>query len=374
MKTKKHDLFKNIAMFLGVVLLCGLTMVFALWQKDRSYRNFISLMADEQMSFTKEIAPSFKEVSNKEEAMKIAQKLVRNQAKTLFVYGEDEVIFERNDVTTEKIHGFSFSELHNYYTENGGKGMNDFFTLLLEKKDFSAVLVKENSHGKELVTINFIDTNYGKVAVGVSISEPYLLSVGKITEYQNYQLLLIIFLLCVLIVITGQFALSNYRYKNKLTTLKMQQKENQQLIQEQSKILYENMDKESERTFDITTGLYSRNFALTFMEKLMKKPDIMITEIIATVTNLNQINLKQGYEHGNLVLLKLAKLIKNNIGEKDIAARIGGGVFLIIKTGLNKEESQFQFDQIKSELTDNLDAELSFTYTLMKGDNDELSL
>jgi diguanylate cyclase (GGDEF)-like protein len=74
---------------------------------------------------------------------------------------------------------------------------------------------------------------------------------------------------------------------------------------------------------DHLTKLHSRNFLDESVQSSLEK-DLQGTFILLDIDNFKQINDTYGHQVGDEVLIQVAKIIKNSIGEHDIGARWGG--------------------------------------------------
>lgn len=81
---------------------------------------------------------------------------------------------------------------------------------------------------------------------------------------------------------------------------------------------------------DQLTGLYNRNYFREEIKRLNTKRQFPITMIMADINNLKLINDIFGHDKGDQLIRKTANILKNNIRESDILARIGGDEFAIL--------------------------------------------
>ncbi|WP_268050684.1 GGDEF domain-containing protein [Clostridium ganghwense] len=94
---------------------------------------------------------------------------------------------------------------------------------------------------------------------------------------------------------------------------------------------------------DKLTGLLNRRGVFSIAEKQFKIANIVEMPICIMFIDLNRfkkINDSLGHKVGDLVLQEVAKRLKANIRESDIAARLGGDEFLIMFPNMNEEESE----------------------------------
>lgn len=105
-------------------------------------------------------------------------------------------------------------------------------------------------------------------------------------------------------------------------------------------------------TKDHMTDLFNRRIGLEFLEKECKqavlgKQDLTICFI--DIDGLKNVNDTYGHNAGDYLIKTVASLIKQFIGEKDIACRLGGDEFLIIFKNCNKRKAQEICYRIKYE-------------------------
>lgn len=87
---------------------------------------------------------------------------------------------------------------------------------------------------------------------------------------------------------------------------------------------------------DELTGLYNRRGCLTLGEqylKLINRQKKGIFMLYADLDNMKWINDTLGHKAGDLALIEVASLLKENYRESDIIARIGGDEFVVLPVG-----------------------------------------
>lgn len=133
-------------------------------------------------------------------------------------------------------------------------------------------------------------------------------------------------------------------------------------IEEKQKVLLEINNKLQEKsTTDFLTGLYNRSFFTEFMKLQIqqfvedKNP---FSLIIADIDFFKNVNDSYGHIVGDVVLSKIAALLKESLSKDAIVSRFGGEEFVVVlpKTErveavmiakkLNKHVSQHYFEQV----------------------------
>jgi two-component system cell cycle response regulator len=87
---------------------------------------------------------------------------------------------------------------------------------------------------------------------------------------------------------------------------------------------------------DELTGLYNRRgfFALSeYQLKIAKRQMSGIYMLYADLDDLKGINDNRGHPEGDLALIDIAGILRNNFRESDVIARIGGDEFVVIPVG-----------------------------------------
>lgn len=367
MKKLKNNRLLKLGLTIGITAaFFAACVALALMQNEKLYTGFISTFASEQKGIVTLFSEKLDETQSVDELKKIMETAPTDGARHWFLYSDDGVIFERNSSITETVSGLSKAKLAEYFIRSGGEGINGFFSLIDEGADFSAVIVKDNNKGRELVTVRFIEIDGKRLVLGAGVSESYILSQAKIGESRFNYIFLIALLGAVLTGSVSAFASRCYSKTSKLEALEKRLAENHVLVQGQSQRLFELYENTADKSVDILTGLYSRDFFQEILEKLDKKPNVTALMIMVKIKDLNEINLEQGYDRGNKLLLAAANIISRYTGEKDIAARIGGGTFVLLKTGIDFDDGKDEYERLGRELLESQTALYSTDFAYKK--------
>jgi len=93
---------------------------------------------------------------------------------------------------------------------------------------------------------------------------------------------------------------------------------------------------------DELTSLYNRRGFFALVDQLLKvsrrvKEGLFL--LYADVDNLKAINDTYGHREGDMVLVEIAHILKENYRESDIIARIGGDEFVVIPVGSEGDDT-----------------------------------
>ena len=102
---------------------------------------------------------------------------------------------------------------------------------------------------------------------------------------------------------------------------------------------------------DKLTGLYNRNYMESRSDKFVREGDLPVSLIMADCNYLKRTNDTLGHEYGDLLLKRVAGIIRDTISGNDLAVRVGGDEFVILCTKCTKEEAGQLIDRIKEKLT-----------------------
>ncbi|MDY6892095.1 MAG: PAS domain S-box protein [Chloroflexota bacterium] len=92
---------------------------------------------------------------------------------------------------------------------------------------------------------------------------------------------------------------------------------------------------------DGLTGLYNRRYLMEQLEREFaraQRDDSALSLIMMDMDGLKVINDNYGHQEGDVYLRELGRIIKTNTRVSDVAARWGGDEFMLLATGLSKED------------------------------------
>ncbi|MDF1617941.1 HD domain-containing phosphohydrolase [Petrocella sp. FN5] len=103
---------------------------------------------------------------------------------------------------------------------------------------------------------------------------------------------------------------------------------------------------------DYLTGLYNRRFYEDYLKKLDVENSLPLTLMMADVNGLKLTNDAFGHETGDLLLLKVANILKKNCRKVDIVARMGGDEFILLLPSTDEEEVKNIIRAINSDISE----------------------
>lgn len=100
---------------------------------------------------------------------------------------------------------------------------------------------------------------------------------------------------------------------------------------------------------DHLTGLYNRRFFEEELSRLDNQRNLPISIIMGDVNGLKLTNDIFGHSYGDMLLTKVAKVIKDACRANDIIARWGGDEFIILLPKTSPQETELIIDRIKEQ-------------------------
>lgn len=104
-------------------------------------------------------------------------------------------------------------------------------------------------------------------------------------------------------------------------------------------------------THDEKTGLYNSKFFNTALEaeiSKVKRGQQQLSLMIIDVDNFKKINDTYGHIRGDEILIRLAKIVQDQIRQADIAARFGGEEFIMLLPGTKLRKTKKLASRLKN--------------------------
>ena len=150
---------KLLRITLTAIIMLIAVIIFIDYQTDEVRIAYVNSVAKDNEFLLDTVTEKMSDFSTEDKAVDYLKSLPSTGTRYYFMLSPEKMVFERNTDSTLKIKDMSFDELVNYYTNNGGDGVNKFFSLIKNGNPFSATLIKDKTYGSELISINFVKIN-----------------------------------------------------------------------------------------------------------------------------------------------------------------------------------------------------------------------
>ncbi len=134
------------------------------------------------------------------------------------------------------------------------------------------------------------------------------------------------------------------------------------------------MEKELEQLSyrDTLTGLYNRNYFDRKGQEFLDKAAFPVTAVMSDCNYLKRVNDTYGHEYGDLMLKRVARILRENLAEENIVIRVGGDEFLMLCQNCTALQADVLVQQLERRLAaesdDRLPLSVAFgTYTMESG-------
>jgi diguanylate cyclase (GGDEF)-like protein len=117
---------------------------------------------------------------------------------------------------------------------------------------------------------------------------------------------------------------------------------------------------------DELTGLHNRRGFFTLAEqylKLINRQKRKVFMLYADLDNLKCINDTFGHQEGDIMLIEIAKILKESYRESDIIARIGGDEFVVLPVGFTKFDAKILYTRLQ-EIIETINAKINRRYKI----------
>lgn len=107
---------------------------------------------------------------------------------------------------------------------------------------------------------------------------------------------------------------------------------------------------------DFLTGLYNRTYFFSHFGSIIANigDDKLLAVSMFDIDNFKNVNDRYGHDFGDIVLIGMAKVIKNMIRKDDIFARYGGEEFILIMQNITTEKANERLNQIREAIQESV--------------------
>jgi len=338
-KKNKSDNIFHVFSNVFLALLFSATVFFFLNEQTESLKTgYLNGVSKNSKYLLENVSSQLSSFSSEDEAIDYLSNSPTSATHYLFLLSDNSLVFEKDNSTTDKIGGLSFDELKSYYNSNSGDGVDELLDLIQKGETFSAVVTKDTSFGRELVTTDFVEIAGDEYCVGVGIQESYLLSVGKITERIFFLRIMLAIVCGVLISMVAYFSFLVRIKSHQINALKSEIDNKNMLVQEQSEVLFREPISDSEGIIDEVTGLYNRQFFETLIEKLAKKNAENVGIIFVEINNIREITNLKGFDFIDKLYKNTADSLKSFATDRDVCCRISREVFAVVSVSVTNDD------------------------------------
>jgi len=130
-------------------------------------------------------------------------------------------------------------------------------------------------------------------------------------------------------------------------------------------------------TTDFMTGLYNRKYLFDTGTKLFQnaqRKNIKLSAAMIDIDLFKQVNDNYGHQVGDLALIHVSDILKQELREGDILARMGGEEFCVLCVNLEPEDAEVVFERVRKTIAESplIYNDLSLSITVSIGYNDIL--
>lgn len=107
---------------------------------------------------------------------------------------------------------------------------------------------------------------------------------------------------------------------------------------------------------DFLTGLYNRTYFFSRFDSIIANigEDKLLAVSMFDIDNFKNVNDRYGHDFGDIVLIGMAKVIKNMIRKDDVFARYGGEEFILIMQNITTEKANERLNQIREAIQESI--------------------
>lgn len=128
---------------------------------------------------------------------------------------------------------------------------------------------------------------------------------------------------------------------------------------------------------DQLTGIYNRRYFEYAMQKLDKQEYFPLTLVMADVNGLKLTNDAFGHQKGDVLLQRIANVLRSECRVDDVVARIGGDEFIILLPQTNDEDAKIIINRINTAISEqkfkNLVLSISIGYAVKNDCSEDIN-
>ncbi|WP_157896490.1 GGDEF domain-containing protein [Acidovorax carolinensis] len=139
-------------------------------------------------------------------------------------------------------------------------------------------------------------------------------------------------------------------YPQKWLSFRSAPTDHQKLEQQYQEIVQLQAQLHHQVLHDPLTQLHNRRFLNESLPREFaraKRAGYPVTFVMADIDRFKRVNDNYGHACGDVVLLKISEILKENTRESDILCRFGGEEFLIVLPGMTPEQARKKMDAIR---------------------------
>lgn len=102
-------------------------------------------------------------------------------------------------------------------------------------------------------------------------------------------------------------------------------------------------------TDELTRLFNRREFIKKFNTEISANPDTKISLAILDLDFFKQVNDVYGHQMGDIVLMKLAEILKDHTSDEFFPTRFGGEEFVILFPGMNMQDAKLEVEKVRNE-------------------------
>lgn len=342
------------------IIVIGACWAFAFYEMNFYRENIIETFSSEQYEQNNQLTERIQTLLK---YYMIDKKLLPEQAENLviknviekqtnsddnytFLYGDYNVLFEKNSRTTKLYGKKTFYELFDFWKYDGGYDLENFQRLLKYKLSGSTEVVKSSKSNKEILSWKFIRVNDRRYIIGISSSEDFVLKKFQFEKhalyiYMNFAVFTIFTFVIVIILCLNMF-LKPQKLNKLKDDLAIKNVEIQKLT---SKIhINEEMLKKGFMC-DELTGFYNERFFFKIIHRI--DVDIFLPIFIEKI-HVDLVDIKIN----NQVILKISDIIRNTLIKEEIISILDNQDIIIILVNAEKNETDKLIKNLRSRIKD----------------------